>query len=187
MEAVFAVMYPLIILLSLSSLSMAEEDRCIYSLNNVPYITFMGQKLSNHSFIDVAMLGDTAATALQCHTDLNTCCSDSEGVHSGVWVTPSEVTELSAVGLDVIRQSQRVDLVYVGIAGNGGVTLPPTGIYRCDVPTNAVNDEENAARESVYVGVYAAQSKQKQKGTFCSVILQLILLLSSVLEGNLLH
>ena len=32
----------------------------------------------------------------------------------------------------------------------------PSGIYRCDIPTNAVDDDNDiSVRESVYVGVYA--------------------------------
>ena len=36
--------------------------------------------------------------------------------------------------------------------------LSPTGIYRCDIPTNAVNDRigYNSVRDTVYVGLYTA-------------------------------
>ena len=32
----------------------------------------------------------------------------------------------------------------------------PTGIYRCDIPTNAVHHYDNSLRETVYVGLYVS-------------------------------
>ena len=33
----------------------------------------------------------------------------------------------------------------------------PTGIYRCDIPTNAAHvDDGNSVRDTVYVGLYTA-------------------------------
>ena len=148
----------LLILLSLSPLSKTEEDQCTYALDNVPYITFMGQSLSNHSFVDLAMLGDSPENALQCHTNLASCCS--EGVHSGEWITPAGhmVGPASGAGLGVREFSGRVDLLFEASV-DGTNSSPVSGMYRCAVPTDAVNDVGNNARESVYVGLYAANSK----------------------------
>ena len=34
-------------------------------------------------------------------------------------------------------------------------TTGPTGIYRCDIPTNSVHDNtDNSVRDTVYVGLY---------------------------------
>ncbi|CAI8027810.1 Neogenin (Fragment) [Geodia barretti] len=40
---------------------------------------------------------------------------------------------------------------------NPSTTSPPSGIYRCDIPTNAVHDDTDiSVRDTVYVGVYTA-------------------------------
>ena len=150
MGALKVVAYSLLILLSLSSLSISQEG-CIYTLDNVPYLTFQGQRLPNHGYVDGAIF---ASTALLCRTDLETCCSESDGPHSGEWILPTGdvVSEHDTEGLRIARQSMIVEL-----RSNG--SLPTSGIYRCDVPTNSVNDVGNTARKSVYVGVYNTNSK----------------------------
>ena len=45
------------------------------------------------------------------------------------------------------RQDQRIDL-------RGSIGTGPTGIYRCDIETEAVHD--NGMRETVYVGLYTS-------------------------------
>ena len=42
------------------------------------------------------------------------------------------------------------------VAPTGVVTYIPDGIYRCALETVAVNSADNAARETVYVGVYGS-------------------------------
>ena len=49
--------------------------------------------------------------------------------------------------LESYRRAQRVDLE----RWDNGAT---SGIYRCDIETNAVNDDDG--RETVYVGLYAS-------------------------------
>ena len=49
------------------------------------------------------------------------------------------------------RNAQRIDLHRQSNANS------PTGIYLCDVPTNAVHDNSDiSVREPVYVGLYTA-------------------------------
>ena len=51
-----------------------------------PYVSFMGEIISNHAYIDINQIGE-GANSLRCHTDLVTCCSASEGsVHRGAWL-----------------------------------------------------------------------------------------------------
>ena len=40
----------------------------------------------------------------------------------------------------------------VGLRRNHGTS--PTGIYRCDISTNAVHDDDISVRDTVYVGLY---------------------------------
>ena len=42
----------------------------------VPYLTFIGETLPNHSYVDLSALGelDNVDDHVVCHTDLTTCC-----------------------------------------------------------------------------------------------------------------
>ena len=120
-----------------------------------PYVTFMGETLPNHSYVDLSLVGG-ANHSIQCHTDLDSCCSNTEGVHRGDWYPPGNETRLPFTG-DVYEQrtSQRVDLRRRNNADM------PSGIYRCDIPINAVHDENDiGVRASVYVGVHASGGEQ---------------------------
>ena len=129
------------------------------SQHTVPYVSFMGQILANHSWVDISLVG-TGSDSVQCHTDLETCCSENQGIHKGDWFPPNgENTRLpfpnGAGGIFESRQAQRVDLCRHNNA-NG-----PTGIYRCDISTVAVhNSQYNSLRETVYVGLYTSDGGQ---------------------------
>ena len=114
----------------------------------------MGQNLSNHSYVNLRLVGNEYVDdghTLQCHTDLETCCSGWEGSHRGDWYFPNgnrlpfpNVTEYIVEN----RAQQRVDL-----RRNRGTG--PSGIYRCDIETN-YSVQDNGLRETVYVGLYAS-------------------------------
>ena len=54
-----------------------------------PYVSFMDQTLANHSYVDISQVG-TGSAALQCHTDLSTCCAEAkDGTHHGDWYFPN--------------------------------------------------------------------------------------------------
>ena len=55
-----------------------------------PYVSFSGQILANHSYVDLSLLGSdySGSDSVQCHTDLVTCCSHSQGSHRGDWYFP---------------------------------------------------------------------------------------------------
>ena len=65
-----------------------------------------------------------------------------------------EIRIETGVGFGVRKFTQRIELVHGEASGSR-----MTGIYRCDMPTTAVNDVGNTARESVYVGLYAVNSE----------------------------
>ena len=119
-----------------------------------PHVTFLSEQLLNHSFVDLSLVGSDSSgnDSVQCHTDLTTCCSGSQGTHRGDWYFPNG-TRLPLPGnsdIYEVRASQRVDLRRINNANS------PSGVYRCDIPTNAVNDDnDNSVRETVYVGLYA--------------------------------
>ena len=113
-----------------------------------PYVSFMGQTLANHSYMDLSRVG-YSSDSVQCHTDLGTCCSGSQGPHRGDWYFPNgtRLTFFSGV-MNERRGAQRVDLRQTSATG-------PTGIYRCDIPTRAVHYvTDTSVRDTVYVGLY---------------------------------
>ena len=115
-----------------------------------PYVSFMGQTLAGHSYVDISQVGADSGS-VQCHTDLSTCCGGAQGSHRGNWYFPSgDRLGFSNGGGDIFqnRDNQRVNLRQRNNV-NG-----PIGIYRCDIETVAVCD--NDMRETVYVGLYTS-------------------------------
>ena len=118
-----------------------------------PYVSFHSQTLANHSYVYLSLVGDgSGSDSVQCHTDLSTCCSGSQGPHRGDWFFPNE----SRLGFpyynDIYewRRAQRVDLS----RRNNANSL--VGIYRCYIATEAGYDRigYNSLRDTVYVGLY---------------------------------
>ena len=123
----------------------------------VPYVSFMGQTLANHSYVDLSLVGDdgSGSDSVQCITDLSTCCSIYQGpTHRGDWYFP-DGTRLPFSGGDGLyetRGPQRVDL-----RRRNSATSPTVGIYRCGIPTNDVHDDnDRSVGDTVYVGLYTA-------------------------------
>ena len=119
-----------------------------------PYVSFMGQTLANHSYVNLSQVGDdgSGSDSVQCITDLSTCCSVPQGpTHRGDWYFPNGNRLPFPGGGDIYesRETQRVDLRRRNNANS------PTGIYRCDIPTNDVHDYPDiSVRDTVYVGLY---------------------------------
>ena len=114
-----------------------------------PYVSSMGQALVNHSYVDLSTVGsaDDNSDSVVCHSDLYSCCSGSQGHHRGLWYFPGG-TRLTFFGdMYERRGAQTVFLRRTTATG-------PTGIYRCDIPTDAVHDYDNSVRDIVYVGLY---------------------------------
>ena len=117
----------------------------------VPYVSFIGGSeiaLPNHAYVNLSLVGTAGDVSVRCHTDLSTCCT---GIHRGDWISPG-----SEMGLNTntdIYQIQGPQRVILRRRNNADM---PSGIYRCDIPTNAVHDDNDiSVRESVYVGLYA--------------------------------
>ena len=106
-----------------------------------PRLSFMSQTLANHSYLDLSEVGRPdfgVGEGVQCITDLTTCCTIANGAHRGDWYFPNGTKlHFPAPSVDIYRTrvSQRVDL-----RRNSGANSP-TGIYRCDISTNAVHDD----------------------------------------------
>ena len=114
-----------------------------------PYLTFLDNNISNHGYVDLNTVGtDTSnVNVVQCHTDLQTCCSSSQGPDRGDWYFPDGNRLPLSGNVYEDRGDQLAFLLYTGSGGT-------SGIYRCDIETNAVNN--NDGHETVYVGLYTS-------------------------------
>ena len=147
MNAAFAgTMFPLLLFFYLASCALAGDNLPTNTPKTSPYVTFRGQQLSNHSYINIAQLGNTSQTSLQCHTD-----SDYDYDYDGSldfrarWLFPNG-GEIQTGGSFTVRVLfQRIELLY------SGGSVPVSGIYRCQMPTVSANGTTN---QSVYIGLY---------------------------------
>ena len=117
----------------------------------VPYINFMGTNLSNHSYINLSLVGDEKKnqSGVQCHTDLITCCHTLVGPDRGDWYFPNgerlKFSSDTGNGAFEVRSKQRV-----GVYRRGSQEI--SGLYRCEIETNAVNNQ--SGNETLYAGLY---------------------------------
>ena len=128
----------------------------VHSQTPAPYVSFRGETLTNHSYVDLTEVGDDtgdSGNTVRCHTDLMTCCRSDDGPHRGDWYFPDgDRLPFSSptIGIHEARLAQRVEI------RRRNNDNSPSGIYRCDVPTNAVHDDSDiSVREIVYIGLYA--------------------------------
>ena len=148
----------------------------VYS-QTVPYVTFMGEILPNHAYVNLRLVGNDSNDSVQCHTDLDTCCNcsaqDRNGSnHHGNWIPPGSDSRLpfsSEASGDVIYEFQEDQRVEMRRRNNADM---PSGIYRCDIPTNAVHvNDDITVTESVYVGLYTSGGN-----CYCRVCYAIIIL-----------
>ena len=105
-------------------------------------------------------VNDTSSMVI-CHTDLATCCRAQAGPDRGDWYFPDGANTLPGANVDnmnqvPIAQRRRDQLVRLQRGPTGAISDIQDGIYRCDIETVAVNNVDNRARETVYVGVYGS-------------------------------
>ena len=135
----------------------------VHSQTEYPYISFVGEILLNHSYVDLSLVGEDNSdpgNTVKCITDLESCCSDRQNEifgtdHRGNWFAPGRDTRLPfpKEGGDIYENhgDQESELYRRNNA------VMPFGIYRCDIPTNAVHDDNiQLVRESVFVGLYVS-------------------------------
>ena len=128
-----------------------------------PYLTFMGETLPDHSYVDLSALGelDNVDDHVVCHTDLASCCGGDDFLDRGFWYFPNGYVLPGAAGaannpIVMMRYLQLVSL----IRGTGPGDVP-SGLYRCIIETIADNDDpgypspDNGIGETLYVGVYS--------------------------------
>ena len=144
---------PLLVLSLL--LSLVEDVHC---QQTYPYVSFglMGPALADHSYVNISTVRSHSdnSDSVVCHTDLSTCCSGSQGIHRGSWYFPNGTTRLPFIDSNVpFGFGRAAQLAVIRRTTATG----PTGIYRCDIATNAVHsDTDQSVGETVYVGLYPA-------------------------------
>ena len=122
---------------------------CYCQSQEVPYVSFRGESLANHSYVNLSLVNNTASGSVQCHTDLGTCCTSAQGIHIGDWYFPNG-SRLQLGGGDIFR-FRATQRVYLRRRNDGTAS----GIYHCSIPTVAVHDDNDpSVREYVYVGLY---------------------------------
>ena len=116
----------------------------------VPYVSFMGVNLPNHAYVDLTTVGNDISDpgdTVRCHTDLSTCCT---GSHRGDLYFPNG-NALPGGGGDIYK-SRSAQVIHLRRRNDA---TSPSGIYHCEIPTIAVNDNvNNLTGETVYVGLY---------------------------------
>ena len=121
----------------------------VYCQQTYPYASFRDQTLANHSYVD---LRDVGRSSVQCHTDLATCCSSSEGDHRGHWYFPNGTILPNFTASTGIGENHGAQRVVVRRSYNYyAFPIPPSGIYRCDI---AIHDVDESTRDIIYMGIY---------------------------------
>ena len=144
------------------SLSLLWSLVEVHSQTEYPYVSFMGENLPNHSYVDLTLVGGSKYylwslhllidNALHCVTDLDGCCSNDYGPYHGDWYFPDEEI---VQPYDQLAESISVSTTH----GNQTIylhrikhTLAPSGIYHCEVAV--YDDYYEAVNKTVYVGLY---------------------------------
>ena len=112
-----------------------------------PLLTFGNDDvIPNHGYVDLGLMGSSYINSTQCHTDLAMCCQ-SNNQYQGQWYFPNgQLVSNADENIDIyeVDRPMRVDLRRRSSATS------PTGIYRCEIPTNAVHDDtDTSVRASV--------------------------------------
>ena len=141
--------------LLLSSLFWCLLVAVVHS-QTVPYVSFMGVNLPNHSYVDLTLVGgdiySDPGDTVRCHTDLYSCCSGYDHFHRGDLYFPDGNALANANGDGDIYKSRGDQVIHLRRRNDA---ISPSGIYRCEIPTEAVNDDvDTITGETVYVGLY---------------------------------
>ena len=121
-----------------------------------PYLTIMGKNIPNNGYVNLNTVdpkrGKNTSNTLQCHTDLNTCCSGVQGPDRGDWYFPNgnRLPFYNYDNIPVLSEGRGPRRVDVYRRGSGGTS----GIYRCDIETIAVNNNNGSV--SLFVGLYTS-------------------------------
>ena len=115
----------------------------------------MGDILPNHAYVDLTTVGENISASgdtVRCNTDLESCCIGSNNFHRGELYFPDGNALGNAMGGGDIYRSRDDQVIHLRRRNNA---TSPSGVYRCEIPTIADNDDvDNIMGETVYVGLY---------------------------------
>ena len=101
------------VLLCLLLVSLME----VHSQTEFPYVSFMGETLPNHSYVDLNEVGDPSHIASdaseQCHTDLSSCCSGGQGEHRAWRLHGISLVEIDCHYLETLTEARGYHRVMV--------------------------------------------------------------------------
>ena len=132
----------------------------VHPLTEYPYISFMGENLTNHSYVGLTLVEtDTSdpGNTVRCHTDLPTRCTNAQGTHSGDWYFPDSHKVGSRAPGRAIYQNhtvQRVDLLQKNSRHS------PSGLYSCDIRIITDITDTNTSKQfhsRVFIGLYDSE------------------------------
>ena len=128
----------------------------VHSQTEYPYVSFMGENLPNHAYVDLTLVGNDitdSGNTVRCHTDLETCCTINQGIHRGDWYFPNSSVLAGAGGGSDIYKRREPQVVHLRRRYDA---TSPSGIYHCEIETEAVHDNnvDTIFGETVYVGLY---------------------------------
>ena len=128
----------------------------VQSQTEYPYISFRGNNLSNHSYVDFYEVGENRFgdnnNTVQCHTDLSSCCDTHQLSPRGDWFFPNDTRLPFFNESGDIKESLLPQVVHIRRWYNAN---GPSGIYRCFIGTIATHDNSDpSVGEAVYVGLY---------------------------------
>ena len=111
----------------------------------IPTLSFNGEQIYNHSYIDLSKLEDSKF--IRCLSNRGSCCTSIN--EAAIWVTPH--------GLTIKPNTENIDNLfvkygdrYVDLGLNQSVGIIPTsGIYKCDARLIG-----KTGRNNIYVGLY---------------------------------
>ena len=143
-----------------------------------PYVSFMGQTLADHSYVDLSLVGsaDDNSDGVVCRTDLSTCCSGGQGIHRGNWSFP-DGTLLPSIG----------NSVPIGLCSSESHHSSYHCYWTncCDIPTIAVHHVTDiSVGETVYVGLYLADGGKLKHRLAADINLPIVLVLANTHQNS---
>ena len=120
----------------------------VYGQEEYPQIMIGSRMIRNNSVVNVSQLGEP----IQCITDINTCCTEQDGLSGRAWYLPNG-TKLSRDGVQEVNSfivnaaTEQLDLQLTDL-GEASSNPALSGIYGCLIDTS------KGSLESVYVGLY---------------------------------
>ena len=89
----------------------------------------MGQTLANHSYVNFSQVGklNDSSDSVQCHTDLDSCCTHNQGSYRGDWYFPNGNRlpfDSSLNDIHEARQDRAVDLRRNRATSPSGLYIP---------------------------------------------------------------